>query len=151
MDVHIDPYEYTNDIRVNLWLSYAIHFALRYFTQPEVWYIGISLSHTDAHYTGFLVTSFVLLSCWHVPASAWHSRMRLARRWMPSRRENPQNIPPSSEEQIPLMSYLVHCQTFRWTYKLSLWLQCYIWRLSNPTYRKNWLRYSLHLRNQSTC
>jgi hypothetical protein len=28
VDVHIDPYEYTNDIRVNLWLSCVIPFAL---------------------------------------------------------------------------------------------------------------------------
>ena len=60
--VHIDPYEYMNGIRVNLWLSCAIPFTSRYFTKPEVRYIGILLSHTHAHYTVLLVTGFVLLS-----------------------------------------------------------------------------------------
>ena len=62
VDVHIDPYEYTNAIRVNLWLSCAIPFALRYFKKPEVRCIDILLSHTHAHYTVLLVTGFVLLS-----------------------------------------------------------------------------------------
>ena len=69
VDVHIDPYEYTNDIRVNLWLSCDVPFASRYLTKPEVRCIGILLSHTHAHYTGLLVTGFVLLSRSHVPAS----------------------------------------------------------------------------------
>ena len=69
VDVHIDPCEHTNDIRVNLWLSYAIPFASRYFTKPEVRYIGILLSHSHAHYTSLLVTGFVLLSRYHVLAS----------------------------------------------------------------------------------
>ena len=62
MDVHIDPYDYTNDIQVNLWLSCAIPFASWYFTKPEVRYISILLSHYHAHYTSLLVTGFVLLS-----------------------------------------------------------------------------------------
>ena len=62
MNIHIDPYEYTNDIRVNLWLSCAIPFALPYFTKPKVRYIGILLSHSHAHYTNLLVIGFVLLS-----------------------------------------------------------------------------------------
>jgi hypothetical protein len=36
MDVHIDPYEYTNDIRVNLWLSCDVPFDSGYFTKPGV-------------------------------------------------------------------------------------------------------------------
>jgi hypothetical protein len=56
----------------------------------------------------------------------WQSHLCLARRWwMPSHRDDPKNISPSSEEQIPLLSYLVACQTFCWTCKLSLWSQCY--------------------------
>lgn len=62
VDIHIDPYEYTNDIRVNLWLSCAIPFASRYFTKPEVGCIVIFLSHSHAHYTGLLITDFVLIS-----------------------------------------------------------------------------------------
>ena len=114
MDIHVDPYTHTNDIRVNLWLSYAIPFASRYFTKPEVRYIDILLSHSHAHYTGLLVTGFVLLSRYHVPASLWLSHLCLARWWwMPSHREGPKNISPSSEEQIPLLSYLAPCHTFR--------------------------------------
>ena len=62
VDVHIDPYDYTYDIRVNLWLSCDAPFASRYFTKPEVRYISILLSHTHPHYTGLLVTGFVVLS-----------------------------------------------------------------------------------------
>ena len=62
MNVHIDPYEYMNDIRVNLWLSCAIPFAMRYFTKSEVGYIVILLSHSHAHYICLLVSGFVLLS-----------------------------------------------------------------------------------------
>ena len=133
MYIHIDPYEYTNGIRVNLWLSCDILFASRYFTKHEVRYIGILLSHTHAHYISLLVTGFTLLSRWHVLASPWHSHLCLAIRWqMPSHREGPKNISSLSKEQIPLLSYLVPCQNFRWTCKLSLWSPCYIWRLSSP-------------------
>ena len=62
LDVHIDPYEYTNDIRVILWLSCDVPFALRYFTKPEVRCSSILLSHHHVHYTDLLVTGFVLLS-----------------------------------------------------------------------------------------
>ena len=51
VDIHIDPYDYKNKIWVNLWLSCDVPFASRYFTKPEVRYIGILLSHTHAHYT----------------------------------------------------------------------------------------------------
>ena len=61
VDIHIDPYEHMNDIRVNLWLSCDVPFASRYFTKPEVIYIGIHLSHSHVHYTGLLVTDLVLL------------------------------------------------------------------------------------------
>ena len=60
VDIHIGPYDYTNDIRVNLRLSCDVPFASRYFTKPEM--IGILLSHAQAHYTILCVTSFVLLS-----------------------------------------------------------------------------------------
>ena len=56
MDVRIDPYEHTNDIGVNLWLSCVIPFASRYFTKPEVRCISILLSNS------LLVTDFVRLS-----------------------------------------------------------------------------------------
>ena len=36
MDIHIDPYDYTNDIRVNLWLSCDVPFASQHFTKPGV-------------------------------------------------------------------------------------------------------------------
>ena len=134
VDVHIDPYDYTNDIRVNLWLSCDVPFASRYFTKPEVRCIGILLSHTPCSLyrcSSLPVLFFFLVDS--VPASPWHSHLCLARRWwMPSHREGPKNISPSSEEQIPLSSYPVPCQTFRWTCKLSLWSPCYRWRLSNP-------------------
>ena len=62
VDMHINPYEYVNDIRVNLLLSCDISFALRYFIKPEMRYIGILLNHSHAHYIGLLVTGFGLLS-----------------------------------------------------------------------------------------
>jgi hypothetical protein len=61
MDVHIDPYDYTNDIRVNLWLSCDVPFASQYFTKNPGC-IDILLSHAHAHYTFDLVAGFVLLS-----------------------------------------------------------------------------------------
>ena len=36
VDIHISPYDYTNDIQVNLWLSCDVPFASRYFTKPGV-------------------------------------------------------------------------------------------------------------------
>ena len=69
VDIHIDPYEYMNDIRVNLYLSCAIPFASRYFTKPEVRYIGINLSHPHAHYIGLHINGFALMSRCHVLAS----------------------------------------------------------------------------------
>ena len=60
LDVHIDPYEHTNDIRVNLWFSCDIPFALRYFTKP--WMHRDPPESTHAHHTKILVTGFVLLS-----------------------------------------------------------------------------------------
>ena len=95
--------------------------------------ISILLNHHHAHYTEILVTGFVLLSRYCVLASPWQSHVCLARRWlMQSHREGSNNISTLSVEKIPLLSYLVTCQTFWWTYKLSLWSPCYMWRLSNP-------------------
>jgi hypothetical protein len=131
VDVHIDPYEHTNDIRLNLWLSCDLPFALWYFTKPGMLQYPPESSH--AHYTFILVTGFVLLSRYRVSASPWQSHLCLARWWsILLHREGPKNISPLSEEQIPLLSYLVPCQTFRWTCKLLLWSPCYRWRLSNP-------------------
>ena len=62
VDVHIDPYEYMNEIGANLWLSSAIPFALPYFTKIEVRRIGILFRHTHSHYAIILIISFVLLS-----------------------------------------------------------------------------------------
>ena len=116
VDIHIDPYDYTNDIQVNLWLSCEVPFASWYFTKPEVRCVGVLLTPIQAHYTGLLVAGFVLLCRWHVPATPWHSHLYLERQWWtPSHREGPKNISPSPEEQIPLLSYLVPCQTFWWT------------------------------------
>ena len=113
--------------------GYHVMFPLLRDTLQNPVCIGILLSHHHAHYTIAPVTGFVLLSRWRVPASPWRSHLCLARRWwMPSHREGPKNISPSSEEQIPLSSYPVTCQTFRWAWKLSLWSPCYRWRLSNP-------------------
>ena len=61
VDVHIDPYDYTNEIRVNLWLSCDVPFASRDFTKPKP--VVILLSHAHAHYTVLLITDFVFLSC----------------------------------------------------------------------------------------
>ena len=60
VDVQIDPYDYTTEIRVNLRLSCAVPFSSQYFTNLRC--IGILLSHTHAHYTVIRVSSFVLLS-----------------------------------------------------------------------------------------
>ena len=49
VDTHIDPYDYANDIRVNLWLLCDVPFASRYFTKSGS--IHIILSHAHAHYT----------------------------------------------------------------------------------------------------
>ena len=67
MDVHIDPYDYTNDIRVNLWLSCDVPFASRYFTKPEM-HLYPSESSL-AHHTVILITGFVLLPRCRVSAS----------------------------------------------------------------------------------
>ena len=72
--------------------------------------IDILLGHHHAHYTVAPVTGFVLLSRWRVLASPWRSHLCLARRWwMPSHREGPKNISPSSEEQIPPSSCSYTC------------------------------------------
>ena len=60
VDIHIGPYDYTNDIRVNLWLSCDVPFASRYFTKPGVHRYPPESSH--AHYTVIIVVGFVLLS-----------------------------------------------------------------------------------------
>ena len=44
VDVHIDPYDYMNDTRMNLLLSCDVPFASRYFTKPKVRYIGVAIS-----------------------------------------------------------------------------------------------------------
>ena len=54
VDGHIDPYEHTNDIRVNLWLSCDVPFALLYFTKPGMHRYTPESSH--AHYTVIPVT-----------------------------------------------------------------------------------------------
>jgi hypothetical protein len=67
MDVHIDPYECTNDIQVNLWLSCDVPFSSQYFIKPGMHRYPLQSSH--AHYTVILVTGFVLLSHCRVSAS----------------------------------------------------------------------------------
>ena len=62
VDVHIDPYEYTNEIRVKLFLQCDIPFPSQYFTKPYVRCISIILSHHHAHCTDLLITGLVLLS-----------------------------------------------------------------------------------------
>ena len=112
--------------------DYHVMFPLLHDTSENPVSVGILLSHAHAHYTVTLDIDFVLLSRWSVPTSSWCSHLCLARWWwMSSHWEGPKNISPSSEEQIPLSSNLVPCQTFRWTCKLSLWSPCYRWRLSN--------------------
>lgn len=59
VDVHIDLYEHTDDIRVNLCLSCDVPFASRYFIKPGMQWYPPDSSH--AHYTVILVTGFVLL------------------------------------------------------------------------------------------
>ena len=61
VDVHIDPYECTNDI----WVPFGYHvmLPLLHDTLQNPVYIGILLSHHHAHYTVAPVTDFVLLSC----------------------------------------------------------------------------------------
>ena len=101
--------------------GYHVMFPLLRDTLQNPVCIGILQSHHHAHYSVAPVTSFVLLFRWRVSASPWCSHLCLATRcWMPSHREGPKNISPSSKEQIPLLSYLVTCQTFRWTSQLSL-------------------------------
>ena len=89
--------------------TYGYHamFPLLRDTSQNPGCIGILMSYHYAHYTKILITGFVLLSRYCVPASPWQSHMCLARRWlMSSHQEVPKNISPLSEEQIPLSSYL---------------------------------------------
>ena len=51
VDVHIDPYDYMNDIRVNLWLSCCIPFASRYFTKPEMYHEAKGIAHDNQRFT----------------------------------------------------------------------------------------------------
>ena len=70
VDIHIDPYTYTNDIRVNRWLSYDVPFASRYVTKPEVSNIGIPVRPTHVHYTvlpRYRFCSLFLFSCSGIP------------------------------------------------------------------------------------
>ena len=60
VDIHIGPYDYTNDTQVNLWLSCVVPFASDTLQNPVC--IGILQSHHHAHYTVAPVTGFVLLS-----------------------------------------------------------------------------------------
>ena len=60
MDILIGPYDYTNDIRVNL--CYHVMLLLLHDTLENPGCIGIPRSHHHAHYTIALVTGFVLLS-----------------------------------------------------------------------------------------
>ena len=67
VDIHIGPYDYMNDIRVNLWLSCDVSFASWYFTKPGMNLYPPKSSH--AQYIVTLITGFVLLFCCSVPAS----------------------------------------------------------------------------------
>ena len=67
VDVHIDPYEHTNDIQVNIWLSCDVPFASQYFTKPRIHRCPPESSH--AHDTIIPVTGFVLLPRCRVSAS----------------------------------------------------------------------------------
>ena len=131
VDVHIGPYEHTNDIRVNLWLLHDVPFASWYYTKPGMHRYppesSLCLLYRNPHYR--FCSSFSLL-CFGIPS--WSHLCLARRRSMPSHQEGPKNVSPSLEEQIPFSSYPSTCQTFQLTCKLSLWLPCYSWRLSNP-------------------
>ena len=60
VDIHIGPYDYTNDCRVNL--GYHVMFPLLHDTLQNPVCIGILLSHHHTHYTVAPVIGFVLLS-----------------------------------------------------------------------------------------
>ena len=64
VDVHIGPSKYMNDIR-----GYHVMLPLLPDTSQNPGCIGILLSDHYAHYTKILVTGFVLLSRYCVPAS----------------------------------------------------------------------------------
>ena len=131
MDVCIGPYEYTKDIRVNLSLSCDVSFASQYFTKPEM-HRYPPMSSICSLYRNHCYR-FCSSFCYCVLTSPWWNHICLDEQWsMPSHREGPKNISPSSSEQIPLSSYLVPFQTFQWACKLSLWSPCYRWCLKNP-------------------
>jgi hypothetical protein len=131
VDVHVGPYDYTNDIRVNLWLSWNVPFALRYFTKPSVhWYPPESSPCSLYRCSRYRFCSSFSLKCSCIPVTL--SPVSGQKMMDAVTMRGPKNISPSSEEQIPLSSYPVTCQTFRWAWKLSLWSLCYRWRLSNP-------------------
>ena len=69
VDIHIDPYDYKNDIQVNLWLSCDVSFALLYFTKPEVRYISILLSQhmLTIPLSSLLVLFFFLIEVFQHP------------------------------------------------------------------------------------
>ena len=64
VEVHIDPYDYKNDIRANL--GYQVMFSFLCDTLQNPGCIGILLSHHHAHCIEILVTDFVLLACCYV-------------------------------------------------------------------------------------
>ena len=134
--------------------GYHVMFPLLLDTLQNPVCIGILLSHHHAHYIVAPVTGFVLLFRWRVPASPWRSHLCLDRRWwMPSHREGPKNISPSSEEQIPLSSYQVTLSNFPVSLKVVVMitlLQMTFEQPQSPPYGKKWLRYSHGLRSKIT-
>ena len=109
VDIHIGPYDYTNDIRVNLWLSCDVPFTSRYFTKPGVHRYPPESSPCSL-YRCSPITDFVRLSrhphdivtcvCPDDDGCCHSGRdLRISLHFW--------------RRKIPLSSYLVACQTFR--------------------------------------
>ena len=106
------------NIRVNLQLPWAIPFASRYVTNTRGEIYCIPVYEKFVHHASYLVTGFVLFSRFCVPASPWSNHKVSGQTMMDTvTPRGPRDISPSSEEQIPILSYQVTWHTFSWTRK----------------------------------
>ena len=120
-------FEWTSSCRV---LFLLLHDMLQ---RPEVRFTCIPVDQQLVHYASYLVTGFVLFSRFRVPASQWSNHKVSSQTIMDTvTPRGPENISPSSEERIPILSHQVTLHTFPWTRKPPLWPPIYGWRLTNP-------------------
>ena len=152
VDIHIGPYDYTNDIRVNLWLSCDVPFVP--CTLQNSVCIGILLSRHHAHYTIAPVTSLFLFlvdvfrhprdivttvwpdddGCSHTEGSLRISLYRQRSKSHPRAIRSLVKLPG-----VPESSRNDHLVTDD------------VWATPNPLYSKKWLWNSHGLRSNTAC